>query len=59
MKKLYESTQGTHAYMRMEIDGSIYEIDVYWRETGESYRTTADHDAVLREKVISAFKALY
>ena len=57
MKKIKEHTYGSHVYMRLEIDGTEYEIDVYFSENGETYRTTAE--PAMREAVISAFKELY
>lgn len=63
--KLAEHTNGTHIYMRLRLDsGRIEEIDVYLREGGETYRTSADHcpenhPAGLREEIIAAFHSLY
>ena len=63
--KLAEHTNGTHIYMRLRLDsGRIEEIDVYLREDGTTYRTSADHcpenhPADLRDQIIEAFHALY
>ena len=73
MKKLVEHTYGNHIYMKMKLDNNrIEEIDVYIREDGEHYRTSADCGAELdkteeqkqkrkeiREEIIKAFKELY
>ena len=63
--KLCERTNGTHIYMRLRLDsGRIEEIDVYLREDGITYRTSADHCPSnhpdgLRNEIISAFNELY
>lgn len=63
--KLSEQTCGTHIYMRMKLDnGRIEEIDVYLRDDGTQYKTSADyctenHPAGLREEIISTFNELY
>lgn len=73
MVKLEEHTYGTHIYMKMRLDnGRIEEIDVYLRNDGEFYTTSADHGAELdkteeqrktraelREEIIRTFKELY
>ena len=73
MVKLEEHTNGNHIYMRMKLDnGRIEEIDVYIREDGEQYKTSADNGAeldkteeqkqnrkALREEIIRAFNELY
>lgn len=73
MVKLEEHTYGTHIYMKMRLDNRrIEEIDVYLRDNGESYITSADHGAELdktkeqrkaraelREEIIRTFKELY
>lgn len=73
MVKLEEHTNGNHIYMRMKLDnGRIEEIDVYIREDGEHYKTSADNGAeldkteeqkqnrkALREEIIRAFNELY
>lgn len=60
MKKITESTYGAHAFMRMELNnGIIGEIDVFWRESGESYRTNHDDNPEIREMIIAAFNKLY
>lgn len=58
MKKLKESTYGAHIYMKLELDGNIYEIDCYLRDGGEIYRTSAD-GTEMRDVVIYAFNQLY
>ena len=63
--KLCERTNGAHIYMRLRLDsGRIVEIDVYLREDGITYRTSADHcpgdhPDDLRNQIISAFNELY
>lgn len=73
MIKLEEYTYGSHIYMKMRLDSKRIEaIDVYIREDGEHYITSADHGAELdkteeqkrnrkslREEIIKAFKELY
>lgn len=73
MVKLEEHTYGTHIYMKMRLDnGRIEEIDVYLRNDGEFYVTSADHGAELdkteeqrkaraelRAEIIRTFKELY
>lgn len=58
MKKLKEHTYGTHIYMQLELEGKIYEVDCFFRNDGEYYKTTADGTEE-REKVIEAFSFLY
>lgn len=42
--KLEEHTYGNHIYMKMRLDNKrIEEIDVYLRNDGEHYVTSADH----------------
>ena len=42
--KLEEHTYATHIYMKMRLDNKrIEEIDVYLRNDGEHYVTSADH----------------
>ena len=63
--KLVEHTYGAHIYMKMKLDsGRIEEIDVYLRDDGTHYQTSADHcpenhPAGLRDEIISAFNDLY
>ena len=46
MEKLIEHTYGSHIYIKMRLDNKrIEEIDVYIREDGEHYVTSADHGA--------------
>ena len=58
MKKLKEHTYGTHIYMQLELEGKIYEVDCFFRNDGEHFKTTADGTEE-REKVIEAFRLLY
>lgn len=61
MRKIVEHTYGSNVFMRLELDGKIYEVSWYagidyaWN----TYKTTADNDPAEREKVINAFNALY
>lgn len=65
--KLAEQTTGAHTYMRLRLpSGRIEEIDVYWRENGPHYVTSADHfpdnplhPQGLREQIIQAFNDLF
>ena len=70
--KLEERTYGTHIYMKMYLDNKrTEEIDVYLRNDGENYVTSADHGMELykgkeleerkrlRQEVIDTFKKLY
>lgn len=70
--KLKEHTYGTHIYMKMELNnGRIEEIDVYLRNDGEHYVTSADHGIELykgkelekrkqlRREIIDTFHELY
>ena len=70
--KLEEHTYGTHIYMRMVLDNNrIEEIDVYFRNDGEHYVTSADHGMSLykgkeleerkrlRQEIIDTFNELY
>lgn len=70
--KLEEHTYGTHIYMKMRLDnGKIEEIDMYLRNDGEHYVTSADHGMELckgkeleerkrlRQEIIDTFKELY
>lgn len=60
MTKITEHTYGNHIYMKLELDGEIYEVDNYpgadWK--WETYKTTAD-GTDKREAVIKAFNELY
>lgn len=58
IKKITEHTYDDHAFMKLEIDGKIYEVSCYFRENGQSYKTSAD-GTPKREKVIAAFNELY
>ena len=70
--KLVEHTYGTHIYLRMRLDNKrIEEIDVYLRNNGDHYVTSADHGMELcsgeslkrkqklRQEIIDAFNELY
>lgn len=70
--KLEEHTNGTHIYMKMRLDNRrIEEIDVYFRNDGTHYVTSADHGMelysgneleerkALRQKIIDTFNKLY
>ena len=70
--KLEEHTYGTHIYMKMRLDnGRIEEINVYLRNDGEHYVTSADHGMSLykgkeleerkrlRQEIIDNFNRLY
>lgn len=70
--KLVEHTYGTHIYMKMRLDNKrIEEIDVYLRNDGEHYVTSADHVMELykgkeleerkrlRQEIIDTFNRLY
>lgn len=70
--KLVEHTYGTHIYMKMRLNNKkIEEIDVYIRNDGEHYVTSADHGMELykgkefedrkqlRQEIIDAFHELY
>ena len=62
MLKLAEHTCGSHIYMKMKLDnGRIEEIDVFIRDDGMYYRTSADYrpNTELREEIIKAFCELY
>lgn len=58
-KKITERTYGPHAYMKMELDGKIEEIDVFFRDDGEHYKTSADDSPERRKQIIDAFNRLY
>lgn len=58
--KLCEHTYGAYTYMRLRLDsGRVEEIVVFYRESGMSYKTSADHAPQLREQIIAAFNALF
>ena len=71
-EKLYEYTNWSHIYMKMRLDNKrIEEIDVYIRNDGEHYVTSADHGMSLykgkeleerkrlRQEIIDTFNELY
>lgn len=58
--KIVEHTYGTHAYMKMIVNGNEEEIDVFFREYGTLYRTSGDsRDDGSRERIVEAFNELY
>jgi hypothetical protein len=59
-KKLVEHTYGSHIYMKLELDGDIYEVSNYAGTDGKwnHYKTTADGTGK-RDAVIKAFNELY
>ena len=61
MRKIVEHTYGSNVFMRLELDGKIYEVSWYAGidNAWNTYKTTADDDPAEREKVINAFNALY
>ena len=59
MQKLIEHTYGPHIYMKINMDTSIEEIDVYIKDTGLVYKTTKDNDLIKRQAIINAFNELY
>ena len=58
MEKITEHTYGGSAFMKLKLNKKEYEISAYFREDGQTYKTTADGTED-REKVITAFKKLY
>lgn len=42
MKKLVEHTYGCYAFMRLELEGEVEEISVFWREGGATYETSKE-----------------
>lgn len=71
-EKLIEHTYGSHIYMKIRLDNKrIEEINVYLRDDGEHYITSADHGMELcsgeslrqkqklRQEIIGAFNELY
>lgn len=60
MEKITERTYGAHIYMKLRLDdGAVEEIDVYFPDGRMSYKTSGDGDETRRDKIISAFQALY
>lgn len=60
MEKIVERTEGTHIYMKLRLDdGAVEEIDVYLLDGGTRFKTTGDSDETRRNRIISAFQALY
>lgn len=58
MEKITECTYGGSAFMKLKLNGKEYEVSVYFREDGQTYKTTADGTED-RERVIEAFNQLY
>lgn len=58
MEKIAEHTYGGSAFMKLKLNGKEYEVSVYFREDGQTYKTTAD-GTENREKVIDAFNQLF
>lgn len=58
MEKITEHTYGGSAFMKLKLNGKEYEVTCYFREEGQTYKTTAD-ETEDREKVIEAFNQLY
>lgn len=58
MEKITEHTYGGSAFMELKLNGKEYEVSVYFREDGQTYKTSADGTED-REKVIEAFNQLY
>ena len=61
MEKLTEHTYGPHTYMKLEIRAHVCEIDVYWRESGTTYTTSASDcpGYPSLQEIIEAFNALF
>lgn len=59
LQKVKEATYGPHVYMMLEDQFGIEEIDVFYRNDGILYRTTADNDPERRKEIITAFCDLY
>lgn len=59
-RKIIEHTYGTSIYMKLELDGEVYEVSRYAGLDGkwEQYATTAD-GTDKRDAVIAAFNELY
>lgn len=58
-KKLYEYTNACHIFMKIELDGEEYDIDCYIRNSGKTYRTSADYNKTIRRRLIRAFNELH
>ena len=57
MRKITEHTYGTHIYMKLELNGTIEEIDIYIRDDGWTYKTTDRGNT--RDEIVKAFNELY
>lgn len=57
MWKITERTNGTHIYMKLELNGIIEEIDVYIRDDGWTYKTTDRGNT--HDEIVKAFNNLY
>ena len=58
MEKITEHTYGGSAYMKLKLNEKEYEVTCYFREDGQTYKTSADGTED-REMVIEAFNQLY
>ena len=71
-RKITEHTNGTHIYMKMQLDNKrIEEVDIYLTDNGKKYVTSADNGMelysgkeleerkALRQKIIDTFNELY
>ena len=58
MEKITEHIYGGSTFMKLKLNGVEYEVSVYFREDGQTYKTTAD-GTENREKVIDAFNQLF
>lgn len=61
MKILSQHVYGSSAFLCMEIRGHIVEMNVYWREAGESYSISIPDalGAPTRQEVIDAYHKLF
>lgn len=55
----YSHTYGAHTFAKMTVDGKPEFLDVYYRASGTTYKTTADNDKQRRRKIIKAFNELF
>lgn len=58
---IQSSTDGTHVYMALKLDGKYEEVDRYAGadHSWNHYKTTGDGDQNRREAIIAAFNELY
>ena len=61
VKILVQHVYGPSAFLRMEIRGCIVEMNVYWREAGETYSISIPQapGAPTRQEVIDAYHTLF